>query len=309
MSAGGDSECSECKLNAKPNDSKSACTPCSICAVGHGLLTPCNVTTDTICRECEAGEYSSGGLGACKPCKENEISNGAKSACIQCASCPAGTHIKIACSRETETACQPCAEGSYQDEVSRLECKTCPPGKYCPRAGLSAPLPCPKGSFCEERATQPAACSSGEHYCPEGSSGPLNCPEGATCSVPASPEILIEYKGSFDAVVEKRESEVNGTKALSYQLSLSAAPAEPVSVIVSKEHNQAASCVHYDDGIALQEKHFTFNASNWNETQTVTVILWRIPNVYQGPTITRFKHSVALSSTDDNDCQRRYRVH
>jgi hypothetical protein len=45
------------------------------------LASACNSTNNAICKECEAGWYSTGGAEKCQPCGDNEISNAAKSVC------------------------------------------------------------------------------------------------------------------------------------------------------------------------------------------------------------------------------------
>jgi hypothetical protein len=118
---GGWDSCSACSDNFLPNDSKSACIPCSSCAVGEGYVSPCSDGTDTECVACGDGEYSEGGLSECQGCGANEISNAAKSACL------------------------PCPVGEYREEhMDYCEPIPCLAGMYCVTPSTSTP--CPKGA-------------------------------------------------------------------------------------------------------------------------------------------------------------------
>ncbi|PFX19993.1 uncharacterized protein LOC111337445 isoform X2 [Stylophora pistillata] len=64
-----DTKCIKCSrgktFSNKP--SKQTCKPCSTCSVGQKELTPCNLTHDRVCGQCEKGFYGSDDTG-CKPC-------------------------------------------------------------------------------------------------------------------------------------------------------------------------------------------------------------------------------------------------
>jgi hypothetical protein len=157
-------------------------------------------------------------------------------------------------------------------------------------------------------------------YCPSGTALPLDCPTGATCTIPASPELIVEY----DAALERRESEVTvvvdsflvGT--ISYNLSLSVYPLSVVEVTVTKEVEAGADCVEYNDGLSIKRNaSFFFDAINWNISQTVHIDIRRDAGVFQGSSTMLFSHSVRsndpvwkspflrpmrLSIIDDDDC-------
>ena len=44
------------------------CKACSKCSVGQKELIPCNLTSDTICGECDKGFYKDDANNECKPC-------------------------------------------------------------------------------------------------------------------------------------------------------------------------------------------------------------------------------------------------
>jgi len=44
------------------------CKACSKCSVGQKELIPCNLTSDTVCGECDKGFYKDNGNNECKPC-------------------------------------------------------------------------------------------------------------------------------------------------------------------------------------------------------------------------------------------------
>ena len=62
-SVGGNSSCTACDANERPNESQSACIPCVTCGLGEGFVSGCVIGGDnTKCVACSEGEYSEGGL-------------------------------------------------------------------------------------------------------------------------------------------------------------------------------------------------------------------------------------------------------
>ena len=152
----------------------------------------------------------------------------------------------------------------------------CDAGSFCPSNSTYEAI-CPKGNYCSSTSTQ-TPCEPGVY-----------CPEGATCTVPASPELIIEYNGDHDAVLERRESEIissldeaeYSTGTIAYKLSLSVKPQDLVTVIVSKEAESLATCVKYDDGLFLDDTAtYTFDESNWNLPQMVEIAVQRKTNTF-----------------------------
>jgi hypothetical protein len=202
-----------------------------------------------------------------------------------------------------------CPAGWHCSGGAKTQCTT--PGKYCPE-GSNAPADCTAGFYCPTPERQDP-CKPGL-YCPKGSWDLTlsKCPEGATCTVPASPELIIE----FDAALEKREREVaTGDNAqgmmgemqhnvgeIEYTLLLSVQPRMDVKVQVRLQEDDpgtAASCVVHDHGLRLNgATEFIFNRANWNVPQTVQIAVKREIDTYQGNTVTRFAHFVTSTDPD-----------
>jgi hypothetical protein len=109
---------------------------------------------------------------------------------------------------------------------------------------------------------------------------------------------VIEHGGTYNTVLEKRESEIREAP-LVYYLSLSVAPKYPVVVHVAKySEDKAAPCIHYDDGLSLFRMDFTFTDLSWNEPQAVRINLTRNASTYQGSSNTRFVHSTTSEDYD-----------
>jgi hypothetical protein len=124
---------------------------------------------------------------------------------------------------------------------------------------------------------------------------PIPCAEGATCTIPASPELIIEY----NALLERRESEVVTSKTedevvgeISYTLSLSAKPNRTVNVIVTKQAEPTADCSVRPDGLLFDAATYVFGPSNWNVPQAVQIDVRRNSSTFQGTSTARFNHKV-----------------
>ena len=107
--------------------------------------------------------------------------------CITCEPgtfCPVGSHNASRCSAGTfnnaqrQATCQPCGQGTFQDEEGTTACKTCPVGGYCPAGSTTLQL-CPGGSFSNttglgsRHGCQPVQPG---FWSPTGSAIPLACP-------------------------------------------------------------------------------------------------------------------------------------
>jgi hypothetical protein len=285
---------------------------------------------------CPAGSY-------CHTPAEIKICNAgqycAESATEKPRQCAAGHYCATPASEEVCEAGTFCEEGSElptgvsvghfsanaaNEDVSIMAAKEvlCPAGSYCSKGSI---IPCNgpafEGKLCKEGSNAPADCTAGFYcptsdrqdacetgfYCPKGSWNLTlsKCPEGATCTVPASPELIIE----FDAALERRESEVTTDNALEqltgeiqYDLSLSVQPRMDVEVKVElqkDDNGTTAICVVHDHGLSLNgATEFTFNKTNWNVPQAVQIAVRRKRATYQGNTVTRFAHSVTSEDPD-----------
>ena len=333
---------SQTKCSAATYQDKEGQIECKMCPAGHacpteGLVSPVpcakgshqGQTAKTTCVPCNSGQYQDvEGATGCKSCRAGFFcTEGAplETPCPKGTFCPAGsalptslsaghyaiggTEVNLGGTREVT-----CEEGHYCSNGDRIACQ---PGQFCPPGSLSASS-CSKGSWCPNGAEQ-VPCEPGV-YCPSGTALPLDCPTGATCTIPASPELIVEY----DAALERRESEVTvvvdsflvGT--ISYNLSLSVYPLSVVEVTVTKEVEAGADCVEYNDGLSIKRNaSFFFDAINWNISQTVHIDIRRDAGVFQGSSTMLFSHSVRsndpvwkspflrpmrLSIIDDDDC-------
>jgi hypothetical protein len=133
-------------------------------------------------------------------------------------------------------------------------------------------------------------CLSGKEHCPSGSALPVPCAEGATCTIPASPELIIEY----NALLERRESEVITSTIedevvgeITYTLSLSVKPDRTVNVTVTKQAELTADCSSRPDGLLLDTVTHVFEPSNWNVSQAVRIDLRRDLSTFQGTSTAR----------------------
>jgi len=219
FSGGGGGFCVECPANEISNEAKSACIPCETCDVGYGLVSACNSAGDqTVCKQCEEGEYSTGGVGVCEDCGENEVSNAAKSACVPCDTCDVGYGFVSACnSAGAQTVCEMCQDGHFSaggvgtcqmcggNEFSNegksacIPCSSCPAGeglvKHCQGSndtlceaceegeyspgGLSSCQKCKSGDFCPSNSAVRRPCAKG-NYCPS-FSDEIPCESGTYC--------------------------------------------------------------------------------------------------------------------------------
>ena len=285
---GGRIPCGEDEL---PNDSKSACVPCRTCRVGEGLVSACNSDGDqTVCKECDEGEFSTGGIGMCQRCGDNEISNEGKSACVPCSACPAGEGLVKHCQGSNDTLCEACEEGMY-GLGGLMSCMACTPGDFCPRNSPARRL-CSKGNYCPSFSEE-MPCKSGT-YCPAGQTEPLDCVDGASCLVPASPELALN---PVRIDIRESEAESMGGK-VSYNMSLSAKPKKTVTVAVEM-HIQNASCYSHASKFTLERAQFVFQPENYDAPQTVKVSIADI-NVtdYEGVFLASCHHSIKTSDEE-----------
>ena len=280
-----------CGEDELPNDSKSACVPCRTCRVGEGLVSACNSDGDqTVCKECDEGEFSTGGIGMCQRCGDNEISNEEKSACVPCSACPAGEGLVKHCQGSNDTLCEACEEGMY-GLGGLMSCMACTPGDFCPRNSPARRL-CSKGNYCPSFSEE-MPCKSGT-YCPAGQTEPLDCVDGASCLVPASPELALN---PVRIDIRESEAESMGGK-VSYNMSLSAKPKKTVTVAVEM-HIQNASCYSHASKFTLERAQFVFQPENYDAPQTVKVSIADI-NVtdYEGVFLASCHHSIKTSDEE-----------
>ena len=280
-----------CGEDELPNDSKSACVPCRTCKVGEGLVSACNSDGDqTVCKECDEGEFSTGGIGMCQRCGDNEISNEEKSACVPCSACPAGEGLVKHCQGSNDTLCEACEEGMY-GLGGLMSCMACTPGDFCPRNSPARRL-CSKGNYCPSFSEE-MPCKSGT-YCPAGQTEPLDCVDGASCLVPASPELALN---PVRIDIRESEAESMGGK-VSYNMSLSAKPKKTVTVAVEM-HIQNASCYSHASKFTLERAQFVFQPENYDAPQTVKVSIADI-NVtdYEGVFLASCHHSIKTSDEE-----------
>ena len=291
FSGGGGVGCSACPENELSNEAKSACIQCDTCDVGYGLVSACNSDgNQTVCKECDEGEFSTGGIGMCQRCGDNEISNEEKSACVPCSACPAGEGLVKHCQGSNDTLCEACEEGMY-GLGGLMSCMACTPGDFCPRNSPARRL-CSKGNYCPSFSEE-MPCKSGT-YCPAGQTEPLDCVDGASCLVPASPELALN---PVRIDIRESEAESMGGK-VSYNMSLSAKPKKTVTVAVEM-HIQNASCYSHASKFTLERAQFVFQPENYDAPQTVKVSIADI-NVtdYEGVFLASCHHSIKTSDEE-----------
>ncbi|KAM7537699.1 hypothetical protein Aperf_G00000076712 [Anoplocephala perfoliata] len=135
---------------------------CKKCPAGEGMLQLCTNQTQTICRPCQDGsEFSleASATSKCMQCKQcQELHPFAKfrkhctptsdavcecvagyffieahSTCQSCTKCPPGQGADKPCEWNEDSACKPCAEGTWSSTDSASEkcqtCKKCKPGQ------------------------------------------------------------------------------------------------------------------------------------------------------------------------------------
>jgi len=109
-----------CKACANGQYSTLALSTCYNCAAGYTSDTP----TDE-CSECSAGYYSTGaGEYPCPSCAEGEYSSSTASS--KCTSCAAGYFT----GETATTACLACAVGQYAHTPGATACVLCPAGSF-----------------------------------------------------------------------------------------------------------------------------------------------------------------------------------
>jgi hypothetical protein len=278
-----------CAAGYSTNDD-GGCSPCPV-----GEFSPENHTA-AYCQACPENTVSTGGAVMCQPCLNNTMANIGRSACVPCQACAAGEGVAAYCNLGKETVCKICTAGFFSPGGSS-ECRKCEAGQFCPR-GTSTPRLCTAGRFCDVTLVTGGEplwgvveelCDTGT-YCPSGSTLPLPCAKGATCAVPASPELVME-----SSVLNIRESEVvNGT--ITYSLSLSAEPTNPVTVTVIPSEEHPSDCVGYPSGLKLVQDVFEFTAANYRVAQHAVVSVGRLENTVEGTARIAFEHSI---SSDD----------
>jgi len=97
---------------------------------------------------CEQGFQCIGGQR--EECPEGTFSSVEQTSCDDCTLCPPGRFTVANCTRVTDTTCEDCAEGTFQDESGKSECKTCPVGQFC-LAAAAQPTDCEPGKFQREK--------------------------------------------------------------------------------------------------------------------------------------------------------------
>ncbi|XP_067661196.1 tumor necrosis factor receptor superfamily member 10C-like [Haliotis asinina] len=86
----------------------SSCKLCTYCPPGSEVTSPCTNQSNTVCKSCDYGTYSSGGYK-----------------CQNCSRCPPGTFVSRQCTLTSDTQCEPCAKGMYSSDWSAEFCIPC----------------------------------------------------------------------------------------------------------------------------------------------------------------------------------------
>ncbi|XP_067662952.1 tumor necrosis factor receptor superfamily member 1B-like isoform X2 [Haliotis asinina] len=89
-------------------DKSFGCQPCSQCSDGFMSVESCTNQSNTVCRSCELGTYSVGGLK-----------------CQNCSHCSPGTFVSRHCTLTSDTQCEPCAKNMYSSHWSAEFCIPC----------------------------------------------------------------------------------------------------------------------------------------------------------------------------------------
>uniref|UniRef100_A0A8C2DHN4 Si:ch211-261n11.7 n=1 Tax=Cyprinus carpio TaxID=7962 RepID=A0A8C2DHN4_CYPCA len=101
---------------------------CPMCAPGNRVLWHCTVDTSTTCAPCSTSTYT-------------DESNGLE-ICFPCSACDAGLRIQKACTRLSDTVCEP-LEGLFCMIQEKGSCKLavkhsqCKPGEYIQQRGTA----------------------------------------------------------------------------------------------------------------------------------------------------------------------------
>ncbi|XP_048243919.1 uncharacterized protein LOC124117496 isoform X3 [Haliotis rufescens] len=98
-------------INAQDHKS---CKPCAQCPPGSEVNSSCTNQSDTGCKSCDHGTFSSGGIK-----------------CRKCSHCLPGTFVSHYCTLTSNTQCEPCAKDMYSSDWSAGFCMPC---SRCSRA-------------------------------------------------------------------------------------------------------------------------------------------------------------------------------
>ena len=103
------------------------CTPCSTGKYQH-LNTAANTTV--ACQTCSKGKAFVNKTVACASCSNGQYQDQIGVVAVQCKACSIGKYSDAGESQTTESVCQPCAAGAYENTTASTECKACAAGRY-----------------------------------------------------------------------------------------------------------------------------------------------------------------------------------
>ena len=161
-SVGGASECTECEARKFSAQGAVGCTAATTCVAGTRTKNASTRTSDTVCEDCAAGAYSTGGTAECTKCESGKYSTATKAVgCTLATTCGVGTRIKTASTSTSNTFCEDCTAGKYSTGDT-TECTECQEGFYSSSFGAPTCFACEAGKYTNAEQTECLKCPAGK---------------------------------------------------------------------------------------------------------------------------------------------------
>ena len=131
--------------------------------------SPCSSSNILVSRAANTGGYWSVRYFELSP------SAGSSSICYTCDKCQPGTYETAACISTTNTQCQECIGGQYQNQEDQQQCIACSTGQYSLTGASSCTL-CATGTYQDQEGqTECQGCPDGQYQDQEGQASCKTC--------------------------------------------------------------------------------------------------------------------------------------